>query len=58
MDKIETVALMAATMYASGPAGYPSDSADMLYGRIAAQAWALYDAVETEAARRHSKQWK
>jgi hypothetical protein len=55
VDKVETVALMAATIYAAGPAGQPTASADVLYGRIAAQAWALYDAVEKEGAERHSK---
>lgn len=55
MDKNETVALMAATIYAAaGPAAIATTEADaMLLGRIAAQAWALYDAVETQAAERH-----
>jgi hypothetical protein len=57
MDKMETVALMAATIYAAaGPAAVATTDADVaIYGRVAAQAWALYDAVETESARRHSR---
>jgi hypothetical protein len=56
MDKMETVALMAATMYAAGPANKANVDTEVMYGRIAAQAWALYDAIEMEATRRHSKQ--
>jgi hypothetical protein len=55
VDKIETVALMAATIYSAGTAGPTTTTAEAIYGRIAAQAWALYDAVEIEATRRHSK---
>lgn len=57
MDKVETVALMAATIYsAAGPAAVATTDADAaVYGRFAAQAWALYDAVEHQAAERHSK---
>jgi hypothetical protein len=57
VDKTETVALMAATIYAAaGPAAMATRDADVaIYGRVATQAWALYDAVEAEAARRHSQ---
>ena len=57
MDKVETVALIAATIYAAaGPAAVATTDADVaIYGRVAAQAWALYDAVEAEAAKRHSR---
>jgi hypothetical protein len=56
VEKIETVALMAATIYAAaGPAAVATTDADTaIYGRVAAEAWALHDAVEAEAARRHS----
>jgi hypothetical protein len=56
VEKIETVALMAATIYAAaGPAAVATTNANVAaYGRVAAQAWALYDAVEAEAATRHS----
>ena len=56
MDKIETVALMAATIYAAaGPTAVTTTDADVaMYGRISAKAWALYDAVENQAADRHS----
>ena len=54
--KIETVALMAATIYAAaGPAAIATTENVVMYGRVAAQAWALYDAVEAEAAKRHSQ---
>jgi hypothetical protein len=43
MDKIETVALMAATIYAARPGNKAVVDAEMMYGRVAAQAWALYD---------------
>jgi hypothetical protein len=51
------VALMAATIYAAaGPAAVATTEADVaMYGRIAAKAWALYDAVENQAAERHSR---
>jgi hypothetical protein len=55
MNKIETVAQMAATIYAVGPAHQPTFNADEMYERLAAQAWALYDAVEKEGAERHSR---
>jgi hypothetical protein len=57
VDKIETVALMAATIYsAAGPAAVATTDADVsMYGRFAAQAWALYEAVEQQAAERHSR---
>jgi hypothetical protein len=57
VEKIETVALMAATIYAAaGPAAVATTDADRaIYERVAAQAWALYDAIETEAAKRHSQ---
>lgn len=56
MEKIETVALMAATIYAAaGPAAIATTENVVMYGRVAAQAWALYDAVEAEAAKRHSQ---
>ena|SRR5688572_1183323 len=54
VDKIETVALMAASIYGAGPAGQATTTAEVTYGRVAAQAWALYDAVEKQAAERHS----
>jgi hypothetical protein len=55
MDKTETVALMAATIYAAaGPAAVATTEADAsIFQRIAAQAWALHEAVETQAAERH-----
>jgi hypothetical protein len=56
VDKVETVALMAATIYGAGSAGQATANPEVLYGRIVAQAWAIYDAVEMEAARRHSRQ--
>jgi hypothetical protein len=58
VERIETIALMTATIYAAaGPAAVATMDADVaLYGRVAAQAWALYDAVEAEAAKRHSRQ--
>ncbi|MGH7510476.1 MAG: hypothetical protein ACREMZ_13540 [Gemmatimonadales bacterium] len=55
MDKTETVALMAATIYAAGPLRQATLDTDTMYGDVAAQAWALYDAVEKEAAQRHSR---
>jgi hypothetical protein len=57
MEKMETVALMAATIYAAaGPAVVATTDADVaLYARVAAQAWALHDAVEAEASRSHSR---
>ncbi|HJR15464.1 MAG TPA: hypothetical protein VJ808_01320 [Gemmatimonadales bacterium] len=54
MDKMETVALMAATIYAATPVGPVTADPD-LYGRAAAQAWTLYDAVEKEASERHAR---
>lgn len=54
MDKMETVALMAATIYAATPVG-PAAADPDLYGRAAAQAWTLYDAVEKEAVERHAR---
>lgn len=56
MDKNETVALMAATIYAAGPTNQAPADAENLYHRAAAQAWALFDAVEREAADRYSRQ--
>jgi hypothetical protein len=56
MDKVETVARMAASIYAARPANKVVGVADAMFGRAAAQAWALYDAVEMESARRHSRQ--
>ena len=55
MDKTQTVAMMAATIYVAEASGPATTSADVLYQRIAARAWALYDAVETESAQRHSR---
>jgi hypothetical protein len=57
VEKIETVALMAASIYAAaGPAAVATTDADVaMYDRIAAKAWALYDAVENQAAERHSR---
>jgi hypothetical protein len=55
MDKTETVALMAATIYAAGPTNQAPADAQDLYHRAAAQAWALFDAVEKEAAQRYSR---
>jgi hypothetical protein len=52
VDKIETVALMAATIHAERAAG-PTDQAG--YERIAEEAWALFDAVEKASAERHSR---
>jgi hypothetical protein len=54
VNKNDTVALIAATIYAAGPSnvGTPDREA---FVRVAAQAWALYDAVEEEAAQRLSK---
>jgi hypothetical protein len=54
VDKNETVALMAATIYTAEASGQATD-AEAVYGRIATQAWALYEAVEREAAERHSR---
>jgi hypothetical protein len=54
MNKTETVALMAAAMYAAGPSRQASFNPEEIYERIAAMAWSLYDAVEKEAANRHS----
>jgi hypothetical protein len=56
VDKTETVALMAATLWAGMPRGQETAKPDVLYGRVAALAWGLYDAVEMESVRRHSKQ--
>jgi hypothetical protein len=50
VDKIETVALMAATIHSTRAAG-PTDQPG--YERIAEEAWALYDAVEKQAIERH-----
>jgi hypothetical protein len=55
VDKNETVALMAATIFAARPPGRTTTEAEEMYGSIAAQAWALYDAVEREAVERHSR---
>jgi hypothetical protein len=55
MEKIETVAHMAAAIYAAGPARQPTFNPDEMFERVAAQAWALYDAVEKLAAERHSR---
>jgi hypothetical protein len=55
MDKLETVAVMAATIYAAGRLDQLTTNANEIYGRIAAQAWALYDAVEKESAERYSR---
>jgi hypothetical protein len=55
VDKNETVALMAATIFAARPPGRTTAEAEAMYGSIAAQAWALHDAVEREAAERHSR---
>jgi hypothetical protein len=53
VDKHDAVALMAATIYAAGAASQTTTDAEAVYGRVAAQAWALYDAVEKEATERH-----
>ena len=55
MDKNETVALMAATIFAARPPGRTTTDAAAMYENVATQAWALYDAVEKEAAERHSR---
>jgi hypothetical protein len=55
VDTHDAVALMAATIYAAGAASETTTDAEAVYGRVAAQAWALYDAVEKEAAERHSR---
>jgi hypothetical protein len=52
MDKIETVALMAAIIHAARPAGQREPARGE---RIAEEAWVLYDAVEKESAERHSR---
>jgi hypothetical protein len=55
MNKTETVALMAAAMYAAGSSRQATFNPEEIYDRIAAVAWSLYDAVEREAANRHSR---
>ena len=55
MNKTETVAMMAAAMYAAGPLRQTSVNPEEIYDRIAAMAWSLYDAVEKESANRHSR---
>jgi hypothetical protein len=57
VEKIDSVALMAATIYAAaGPAAVATTDADVsLYERVAARAWDLYEAVEAEVAKRHSR---
>jgi hypothetical protein len=52
MKKIGTVALMAATIHAARAAA-PTDQT--AYERVAEEAWALYDAVDKQAAARHSR---
>ena len=52
MDKVQIVALMAATIHAARTAG-PTDQAG--YSQIAEEAWALYDSVEAEAVKRYSR---
>jgi hypothetical protein len=54
MQKIETVAQMAATLYAAGSFRQPTFNPGEIYERIATQAWALYEAVEKVAAEQHS----
>ena len=54
MNKTETVALMAATMYAAGPLHQVTVNPEEIYDRIAVMAWSLYDAVEKESASRLS----
>jgi hypothetical protein len=53
VDKVEVVALMAATIHSARAAG-PTDQAG--YARVAEESWALYNAVEAESARRHSRE--
>jgi hypothetical protein len=55
VDKTETVALMAAAIYAALPTRQQTFDPVEMYDRIATQAWSLYDAVEKEAANRHSR---
>lgn len=54
MTKHETVALMAATIYAAESSDETTTDTDALVERVAAQAWALYDAVERVSVERHS----
>ncbi len=53
MNKTETVALMAAAMYGAGTLREETVNPEEACERIAAMAWALYDAVERESANRH-----
>jgi hypothetical protein len=54
MNKNETVALMAATIFAARPMGRTTAEAEEMYGSVATQAWSLYEAVEREAVQRLS----
>jgi hypothetical protein len=54
MSKNDTVALMAATIFAARPPGRTTTDAEAMYGSVAAQAWALYEAVEKKAVQRLS----
>lgn len=55
MTKTETVAHMAAAIFAAGHDPQASLDAEEMYQRAATHAWALYDAVEKLAAERFSK---
>jgi hypothetical protein len=48
---------MAASIYSSIPTQQRTQAGkeEITHGRIAAQAWALYEAVEKEGAQRHSR---
>jgi hypothetical protein len=54
MNKNETVALMAATIYAAESSNEATTDIEALVERVAAQAWALYDAVERVSVERYS----
>lgn len=58
MNQIETVAMMASTIYANRAGGANTTKPDLLYGRVANEAWDLYYAVQnaaTEAATREQR---
>jgi hypothetical protein len=58
MSQLDSVALMAATLYASLSSKPQPDKQPKLYEDIARQAWALYFAVEDEekaATERHHR---
>ena len=55
MTKTDTIARMAAAIFAAGHDPEASLDANEMYQRAATHAWALYDAVEKVAAERYSK---